>query len=167
MSASRLARPHLSPVSTICFYHSLDIYDLQKSLIIQTYKKWGVITKKYRKVIVLVQYYFENSAENFRILGTTPITPTPSSQPRRRSVYSFPFFLRHQDAVEKPDDKTSPLLGHKDIKASQTLHPVAPEESKPKRGSVVRRKRSGSVKSRPTSMTGSGCHRTQSEKCTR
>ncbi|XP_072389146.1 sodium channel protein 60E-like isoform X1 [Diabrotica undecimpunctata] len=97
--------------------------------------------------------------------GTTPITPMPSSQNRRRSIYSFPFFLRHQDAVEKPDEKTSPLLGHKELKASQTLHPVAAEEPKPKRGSVIRRKRAGSVKSRPTSMTG-GCQRTQSEKCT-
>ncbi|CAG9835408.1 unnamed protein product [Diabrotica balteata] len=76
--------------------------------------------------------------------GTTPITPMPSSQARRRSIYSFPFFLRHQDAVEKPDEKTSPLLGHKELKASQTLHPVAAEEPKPKRGSVIRRKRAGS-----------------------
>ncbi|CAH1186251.1 unnamed protein product [Phyllotreta striolata] len=98
--------------------------------------------------------------------GTTPVTPTPSSQPRRRSVYSFPFFLRHQDAVERPDDKTSPLLGHKELKASQTLHPVAVDESKQKRGSIVRRKKGSSVKSRPNSMTGGGCQRTQSEKCT-
>ncbi|XP_057655694.1 sodium channel protein 60E isoform X2 [Diorhabda carinulata] len=98
--------------------------------------------------------------------GTTPVTPVPSSQPRRRSIYSFPFFLRHQDAVEKPDDKSSsPLLGHKELKSSQTLHPSVAEE-KPKKGSIIRRKRAGSVKSRPTSMTGSGCQRTQSEKCT-
>lgn len=39
------------------------------------------------------------------------------------------------------------------------------EDTKPKRGSIIRRKRVGSVKARPTSVsTASGCQRTQSEK---
>ncbi|KAJ8963979.1 hypothetical protein NQ314_005238 [Rhamnusium bicolor] len=101
--------------------------------------------------------------------GTTPVIPMPSAQPRRRSIYNFPFFLRHQDAVETPDEKSSPLLGKKEMKTSgtsQSLHPAMAEESKPKRGSIIRRKRVGSVKARPTSVsTNSGCHRTQSEKC--
>ncbi|KAJ8963353.1 hypothetical protein NQ318_018825 [Aromia moschata] len=100
--------------------------------------------------------------------GTTPVTPTAQSQPRRRSTYSFPFFLKHQDAVEAVDgDRTSPLLGRKELKHSGTshsLHPAAAEE-KPKRGSIVRRKRVGSVKARPTTVSaGGGCQRTQSEK---
>ncbi|KAG5893248.1 hypothetical protein JTB14_013408 [Gonioctena quinquepunctata] len=102
--------------------------------------------------------------------ATTPLTPTPQSQPRRRSMYSFPFFLRHQDAVENPDDKSSPLLGRKEAKCAastpQTLHPSTSEDPKPRRGSINRRKRVGSVKTRPTSVVNSGgCHRTQSEKC--
>lgn len=46
---------------------------------------------------------------------------------------------------------------------------MAEEPTKPKRGSIIRRRRAGSMKSRPASMSGtnaSGCQRTQSEKCT-
>ncbi|KAJ8970053.1 hypothetical protein NQ317_012028 [Molorchus minor] len=102
--------------------------------------------------------------------GASPVTPTAQSQIRRRSAYSFPFFLRHQDAVENTDDRTSPLLGKKEIKpsgTSQSLHPPNAEDPKPKRGSIIKRKRVGSVKARPTSVsTSSGCQRTQSEKYT-
>lgn len=41
------------------------------------------------------------------------------------------------------------------------------EEPPPRRGSIIRRKRVGSVKARPSSVTSTGgCQRTQSEKCT-
>lgn len=101
--------------------------------------------------------------------GTTPVSATPLTQPRRRSIYNFPFFLRHQDAIETPDERTSPIPVRKEMKpsgTSQSLHPAMAEDPKPKRGSIIRRKRVGSVKARPTSVaTGSGCQRTQSEKC--
>lgn len=58
----------------------------------------------------------------------------------------------------------------KPTNTTQTLHPVTAEEpAKPKRSSIIRRRRAGSMKARPTSVTSlnsSGCHRTQSEKCT-
>lgn len=64
-------------------------------------------------------------------------------------------------------------MGRKELRpsgAAQSLHPVMGEEpAKPKRGSIIRRRRAGSVKTRPTSMSGinaSGCHRTLSEKAT-
>lgn len=91
--------------------------------------------------------------------------------PRRRSIYNF--FLRHQDAVETPDEKSSPTMIKKELRpsgTSQSLHPTMPEEpNKPTRSSIIRRRRAGSMKTRPTSMSGinmSGCQRTQSEKCT-
>lgn len=86
--------------------------------------------------------------------ATTPLTPLPdSAQPRRRSVYNFPFFLRHQDAVETPDDTASPPAIKKPLKPSgttQSLHPAMAEEAKPKRGSLIRRKRASSVKIKPS-----------------
>lgn len=99
--------------------------------------------------------------------------PTPPTQPRRRSIYNFPFFLRHQDAVETPDEKSSPILTKKEFKSSgpaQSLHPIMTEEptNKPKRSGIISRRRAGSMKARPTSVTSinmSGCERTQSEKC--
>ncbi|XP_066157194.1 sodium channel protein 60E isoform X3 [Euwallacea fornicatus] len=111
--------------------------------------------------------------------GSPPKTTTPSGGPRRRSLYNF--FLKHQDAVERPDSSstaTSPVTLKKEFKIQVspwdvvllgpvTLHPSMAEELPMKRGSIVRRKRAGSVKVRPTSVTStSGCHRTQSEKCT-
>ncbi|XP_066249533.1 sodium channel protein 60E-like, partial [Euwallacea similis] len=111
--------------------------------------------------------------------GSPPKTTTPSGGPRRRSLYNF--FLKHQDAVERPDPSstaTSPVALKKEFKIQVspwdvvllgpvTLHPSMAEELPMKRGSIVRRKRAGSVKVRPTSVTStSGCHRTQSEKCT-
>ncbi|CAG9763894.1 unnamed protein product [Ceutorhynchus assimilis] len=71
-----------------------------------------------------------------------PPKTTPPS--RRRSLYNF--FLRHQDAVETPDSK------------GLTLHPSTADDR------PIRRKRAGSVKSRPTSVAG-GCQRSQSERC--
>lgn len=75
-------------------------------------------------------------------------------QPRRRSIYNFPFFLKHQDAVDTHEDPASPLPIKKPLKpsgTSQSLHPAMAEDPKPKRGSIIRRKRVGSVKARPTS----------------
>lgn len=76
-----------------------------------------------------------------------------TQQPRRRSIYNFPLFLRHQDAVETPDDhqqqqgttkpETSPPLkkGMKTSGTAQSLHPSMAEDlQKPKRGSIIRRK---------------------------
>ncbi|XP_050308218.1 sodium channel protein 60E [Anthonomus grandis grandis] len=103
--------------------------------------------------------------------GSPPKAITPSGGPRRRSLYNF--FLRHQDAIEKPDSAsaaTSPVSPRKEFKTPGplTLHPSMAEEPPPsRRGSIIRRKRGGSVKSRPTSVSSiSGCQRTQSEKCT-
>lgn len=63
-------------------------------------------------------------------------------------------------------------MGKKELKPSgptASLHPTMAEEpTKPKHGSIIRRRRAGSMKVRPTSMSGinaAGCHRTQSEKC--
>ncbi|KAF7278505.1 hypothetical protein GWI33_008210 [Rhynchophorus ferrugineus] len=101
--------------------------------------------------------------------GTPPRAVTPVGGPRRRSLYNF--FLRHQDAVERPDPTsavTSPVTPKKEFKVSgpQTLHPLMAEEPPPRRSSLIRRKRVGSVKARPTSVTStSGCQRTQSERC--
>ncbi|XP_044735668.1 sodium channel protein 60E [Chrysoperla carnea] len=78
---------------------------------------------------------------------TSPLAPPP--QARRRSFYNFPFFLRHQDAVEKTDDEsTSPLsVKRGSMKSSGTmlsLHPTTgtttTEEVKMRRGSLIRRK---------------------------
>ncbi|XP_060529257.1 sodium channel protein 60E-like isoform X2 [Cylas formicarius] len=96
------------------------------------------------------------------------VTPTNTGS-RRRSLYNF--FLRHQDAIEKPDTvsaATSPLTPRRDFKfLGESLHLTSSsDEAKPKRGSLIRRKRGGSVKVKPTSMASSGgCHRTQSERC--
>ncbi|CAH0550605.1 unnamed protein product, partial [Brassicogethes aeneus] len=83
--------------------------------------------------------------------ATTPLAPALSmSQPRRRSIYNFPFFLKHQDAVETHEESTSPLPQKKTICVTQSLHPAMAEDvAKPKRGSIIRRKRVGSVKNRP------------------
>ncbi|KAK9729113.1 Ion transport protein [Popillia japonica] len=40
--------------------------------------------------------------------ATTPISQLPNNQNRRKSMYNFPFFLRHQDAVETTDETASP-----------------------------------------------------------
>ncbi|KAL3288685.1 hypothetical protein HHI36_003118 [Cryptolaemus montrouzieri] len=86
---------------------------------------------------------------------------TPTQQPRRRSIYNF--FLRHQDAVENEDTSQSPPVPKRNLTTtSQTLHPAMAEEAKPKRGSIIRKKRAGSCKARPTSML-SQAHRAGSE----
>ncbi|KAH0999393.1 hypothetical protein HUJ04_005968 [Dendroctonus ponderosae] len=101
--------------------------------------------------------------------GSPPRASTPAGGPRRRSLYNF--FLKHQDAVEKPDSSsaaTSPVTPRKEFKVqgALSLHPSMAEEPAVKRGSIIRRKRVGSVKARPTSMSSAGgCQRTQSEKC--
>lgn len=89
----------------------------------------------------------ESADVSIRISGATPETATPTTpagQPtRRRSIYNFPFLLRHQDAVEIPDDSASPPTLKKGMKTSgtaQSLHPAMAEDSKPKRGSIIRRK---------------------------
>lgn len=73
--------------------------------------------------------------------GNTPPTPSLPAHPRRRSIYNF--FLRHQDAVETPDD-SSPLPFKKIIQSNGASHPLPStpaEETKPKRvGSVIKRK---------------------------
>ncbi|CAH1976069.1 unnamed protein product [Acanthoscelides obtectus] len=107
--------------------------------------------------------------------GTTPVTPlpTPSGGPasgqRRRSFYNFPFFLRHQDAVVETEDGSSATTGtKKDASTGASLHPSSAEEKTKRIGSIIRRKRVGSVKARPTSVSqGSGAtvQRTQSERC--
>lgn len=92
--------------------------------------------------------------------ATTPVTPAPTDThppARRRSVYNFPFFLRHQDAVETPDDAVSPSMTKKPIKSSQSLHPGMAEEVKPKRGSLIRRKRASSVKTKSSKGAKSEC----------
>ncbi|KAL1502277.1 hypothetical protein ABEB36_007443 [Hypothenemus hampei] len=102
--------------------------------------------------------------------GSPPKDATPTGGIRRRSLYNF--FLKHQDAVEKPDTSsaaTSPLISRKEVKitGAPTLHPSMAEEQATKRTNVIHRKRGGSMKVRPTSVTSvSGCQRTQSEKCT-
>lgn len=82
--------------------------------------------------------------------ATTPTTPSVVPPLRRRSIYNFPFFLKHQDAVENTDDTASPPTtkksGMKGSSTSQSLHPAAAEDPKPKRGSLIRRK--SSTKSR-------------------
>ncbi|KAK9873793.1 hypothetical protein WA026_002151 [Henosepilachna vigintioctopunctata] len=86
---------------------------------------------------------------------------TPTQQPRRRSIYNF--FLRHQDAVENEDISQSPPVAKRNsTSVSQTLHPAMAEDPKPKRGSIIRRKRSGSCKSRSSTML-SQVHRAGSE----
>ncbi|XP_065166604.1 sodium channel protein 60E isoform X3 [Atheta coriaria] len=77
----------------------------------------------------------ESADVSIKVHGATPdaISPTPASVPiRRRSMCNFPFFLRHQDAV----DTTEPAA------PALSLHPATAEEARPKRGSIVRRKRS-------------------------
>lgn len=86
--------------------------------------------------------------------ATTPTTPSLPAHPRRRSIYNF--FLRHQDAVETPDDSASPpsfKKGFKPIATPQALQAETPAEPKPKRGSLIRRNldRIGSCKVRTTS----------------
>lgn len=59
-----------------------------------------------------------------KVSGATPEATTPTlevvdqQQPRRRSIYNFPFFLRHQDAVEAHDDAASPPITKKGMKSS-------------------------------------------------
>lgn len=78
--------------------------------------------------------------------ATTPTTPSVVPPLRRRSIYNFPFFLKHQDAVENTDDTASPPTtkksGMKTSGTSQSLHPASAEDTKPKRGSLIRRKSS-------------------------
>ncbi|GJQ76730.1 hypothetical protein Trydic_g15575 [Trypoxylus dichotomus] len=81
--------------------------------------------------------------------ATTPISQLPNNQTRRKSMYNFPFFLRHQDAVETTEENTSPPVTNRGLKPSGTahsLHPSMAEDFK-KRGSIIRRKR-GSVKTK-------------------
>ncbi|XP_030766868.1 sodium channel protein 60E [Sitophilus oryzae] len=140
----------------------------------------------------------DSDAVSIKISQATPdeALATPSKAltpggggPRRRSLYNF--FLRHQDAVERPEPAsaaTSPVTPRKEFKGTdilhaetvsepqydkdhkigpQTLHPLMAEDPPSRRGSLIRRKRVGSVKARPTSVTSvTGCHRSQSEKCT-
>nr|XP_015837604.1 PREDICTED: sodium channel protein 60E isoform X3 [Tribolium castaneum] len=100
---------------------------------------------------------------NIKVSEATPEATTPVCAPppaRRRSIYNFPFFLRHQDAVEKPDDSASPPASKR---SAQSLHPAMAEDPKPKRGSIIRRKRVGSVKARPTGGGITPAHRAESE----
>lgn len=100
---------------------------------------------------------------SIKVSEATPEATTPASTappPRRRSIYNFPFFLRHQDAVETPDDSASPPTSKK---SAQSLHPAMAEDPKPKRGSIIRRKRVGSVKARPTGGGITPAHRAESE----
>lgn len=99
---------------------------------------------------------------SIKVSGATPDATTPvTHQPaRRRSIYNF--FLRHQDAVETPDDSASPPTNKKN-KTAQSLHPAMAEDSKPKRGSIIRKKRVGSVKARPTSTGMTPAQRAESE----
>lgn len=81
--------------------------------------------------------------------ATTPISQLPNNQNRRKSMYNFPFFLRHQDAVETTDETASPPVPKRGLKPSgtaQSLHPSMADDLK-KRGSIIRRKR-GSVKTK-------------------
>lgn len=101
--------------------------------------------------------------------ATSPMTPSVSVPPtgRRRSIYNFPFFLKHQDAVETPDETASPPCikkgGMKTSGTTHSLHPATAEDPKPKRGSIIRRRpstklrRSGSILSpaQPEPVTGS------------
>lgn len=94
---------------------------------------------------------------SIKVSGATPdaVTPTaPAPTARRRSIYNFPFFLKHQDAVETPDESASPPV-HKrsgSFKApssgATSLHPATAEEAsaKPKRGSIIRRRASAKVR---------------------
>ncbi|GLV43437.1 Na channel protein 60E [Carabus blaptoides fortunei] len=100
--------------------------------------------------------------------ATSPITPSVMVPPtgRRRSIYNFPFFLKHQDAVETPDETASPPCnkksGMKTSGTSHSLHPATAEDPKPKRGSIIRRRpstklrRSGSIlpPAQPEPLTG-------------
>lgn len=97
---------------------------------------------------------------HIKVSEATPeaTTPTPITQTRRRSIYNF--FLRHQDAVETPDDTASPPTVKK---TAQSLHPAMAEEVKPKRGSIIRRKRVGSVKARTSGGGHVTAHRAESE----
>ncbi|XP_022913809.1 sodium channel protein 60E isoform X3 [Onthophagus taurus] len=76
---------------------------------------------------------------------TTPILHSAAAATntiRRKSLYNFPFFLRHQDAVVD-DNEPSPPAPKKLIPISApTLHPSMAEDSKKIRGSIIRRKRS-------------------------
>ncbi|VEN44836.1 unnamed protein product, partial [Callosobruchus maculatus] len=108
--------------------------------------------------------------------GTTPVTPLstpsgggPASAQRRRSFYNFPFFLRHQDAVVEVDDSSGAIVPgtKKDASTAVSLHPSSAEEKTKRIGSIIRRKRVGSVKARPTSVAqggGAAVQRTQSER---
>ncbi|XP_063905113.1 sodium channel protein 60E isoform X3 [Zophobas morio] len=102
---------------------------------------------------------------HIKVSEATPEATTPASDkpaPRRRSIYNFPFFLRHQDAVETPDETASPPPAKRS--SAQSLHPAMAEEAKPKRGSIIRRKRVGSVKARTTGGGGAAAaHRPDSE----
>lgn len=107
---------------------------------------------------------------SIRVSEASPVTDTlppaaTATTPRRRSIYTFPFFLRHQDAVETPDDAASsssstPPAKQRGLRASQSLHPAMAEAetmtktTSTKRGSIVRRKRS--VKGRHTQTPNSG-----------
>lgn len=79
---------------------------------------------------------------------TSPLAP-PTVQPRRRSFYNFPFFLRHQDAVERhDDDATSPTpLKRHSMKTSGTMFSLygatteGESKIKPKRSSLICRKK--------------------------
>ncbi|RZC43289.1 sodium channel protein 60E, partial [Asbolus verrucosus] len=104
----------------------------------------------------------ESADVSIKVSDATPDATTPvTAPPRRRSIYNFPFFLRHQDAVETPDD-ASPPARQRSVKAA-SLHPAMAEEGKPKRGSIIRRKRVGSVKARPTTAGLTPAQRAESE----
>lgn len=89
--------------------------------------------------------------------ATTPTTPSVVPPLRRRSIYNFPFFLKHQDAVENQDDNASPPTAKRSssLKASmsQSLHPASADDSKPKRGSLIRRKSTVKTRKGSTALT--------------
>lgn len=66
----------------------------------------------------------EGHSVGIKVSGATPDATTPTlevedtQQPRRRSIYNFPFFLRHQDAVDAHDDTASPPATKKGMKNS-------------------------------------------------
>lgn len=94
---------------------------------------------------------------------TTPSMPPPPPPPfasnggvgggggqqqppvRRRSIYNFPFFLRHQDAVEQQQEGAT---------NTNMLTPAMAEDVKPKRGSIIKRKRGSSFKNKSTYVGG-------------
>ncbi|XP_068893811.1 sodium channel protein 60E-like isoform X4 [Tenebrio molitor] len=65
-----------------------------------------------------------------------------------------------KDAVETPDETASPPASKR---STQSLHPAMAEDPKPKRGSIIRRKRVGSVKARPTGGGITPAQRAESE----